>query len=276
MNQTWKFIQDKLETKTKVMLLVVIDSYGSSPGRPGFKMAVAGDGTMKGSVGGGVSEYRLAEMAKKKLKTSNPKITIKREVHQPDAEEDSSGMICSGEQWVAFYPVPQKALATVRSIISAISEGKKGMIRFTQNGFDFNQNISLSGELKRQVHSDKDWLLTEETGNQNHLYIFGAGHVGLALSQVMSRLDFVIHLFDNRKNLNTFHENNHANDHQIIDYKKISHLVPESDKSFVVIMTFGHGSDKMVLEQLINKDIKYLGMMGSEKKVDAVFKQMQK
>jgi len=276
MNKTWNFIQDKLTTKTKVMLLVVIDSHGSSPGRPGFKMAVAGDGTMTGSIGGGMTEYRLVEKAKKELKKPRTPIMIKHEIHQPDAEEDSSGMICSGEQWVAFYPVLQKDHATISQIISALNSGERGLIRFTQNGFDYSSSKNLSGELKRQVNSDKDWFLREETGNKNHLYIFGAGHVGSALSQVMHQLDFVIHLFDNRKNLNTFHENEHADHYQIIDYKNIAHLVPESDKSYVVIMTFGHGSDKVVLKQLINKDIKYLGMMGSDSKVDSVFKLLQK
>ncbi len=271
----WRFILEKLNNDISVILLVVIENKGSSPGKPGFKMAVAGDDTMKGSVGGGVSEYRLVELAKKELKKETPEISIKREVHQPDAETDKSGMICSGEQWVAFYPIRKNKPVVVNNIISAIESGKKGIIRFTQNGFDFNLTGHQQNKPVNPVISSNEWKFTEETGNQNHLYIIGAGHVGLALSRVMNSLDFIIHLFDSRKDLNTFQENNEENHYRIINYKDIGSLVPESDKTYVVIMTFGHSNDELILKQLINKNIKYLGMMGSNKKVETVFKDLE-
>ncbi len=40
-------------------------------------------------------------------------------------------------------------------------------------------------------------------------------------------------------------------------------------------MTFGHKSDELVLRQFIGKKIRYLGMMGSHKKVDAIFKNLE-
>ena len=44
-------------------------------------MAVASDGTMTGSIGGGQTEYRLVEKAKAVLSSENPEIKLKREVH---------------------------------------------------------------------------------------------------------------------------------------------------------------------------------------------------
>ena len=55
------------------------------------------------------------------------------------------------------------------------------------------------------------------------------------------------------------------------DYKKIVDLVPVGPNSYVVIMTFGHKSDETVLRQLLDKNVKYLGMMGSKRKVQAIF-----
>ena len=46
------------------MLLVVATSSGSSPGRPGYKMAVAEDGQLIGSIGGGVMEVNLVEQSR--------------------------------------------------------------------------------------------------------------------------------------------------------------------------------------------------------------------
>jgi xanthine dehydrogenase accessory factor len=111
-------------------------------------------------------------------------------------------------------------------------------------------------------------------GRENELYIFGAGHVGLALSRVMSALDFTIHIFDDRKDLSTLADNKYANQSALIDYKSISQLVPEGENIFVVIMTFGHQSDEVVLRQLVSKNLKYLGMMGSSKKVASIFRNL--
>jgi xanthine dehydrogenase accessory factor len=63
----WNFIKTKLSESKRIMLLVVIDSQGSSPGRQGFKMAVCEDSTLEGSVGGGVMEYNIVELGKAML-----------------------------------------------------------------------------------------------------------------------------------------------------------------------------------------------------------------
>ena len=60
----WIFIHEKLSAALDVMLLYVLESEGSSPGRQGFKMAVAADGTFCGTIGGGIMEHKLVEKAK--------------------------------------------------------------------------------------------------------------------------------------------------------------------------------------------------------------------
>jgi len=275
MKETWKFIQDKLKSNTLVILLVVIDNDGSNPGQPGFKMAVANDGTMIGSIGGGQTEYRLVEKAKKELGKKNPQISIKKEVHRPDADEDRSGMICSGEQWIAFYPISAANSEIVNSINISIDKEEKGMIHFNQDGFTFNVGETEHHKHQNPVTSVEEWQYNEVICKKNHLYIFGAGHVGLALSNIASQLNFVVHIFDNRKGINTMTMNKSAQFKEVIDYKDVDSHVPDGDNSYVVIMTFGHKSDEVVLQQFLNKNIRYLGMMGSQKKVDAIFKNLE-
>ena len=57
----WNFITERLNKSERVVLMVVIDSQGSSPGRKGFKMAVTENGELNGSVGGGLMEYNLVD-----------------------------------------------------------------------------------------------------------------------------------------------------------------------------------------------------------------------
>ena len=61
--EVWEFIAEKLRSGIPVILLYVLESNGSSPGRQGFKMAVS-NGELCGSIGGGIMEYKLVETAK--------------------------------------------------------------------------------------------------------------------------------------------------------------------------------------------------------------------
>jgi len=270
----WNFLKQKIEENIKAILLVVIDHSGSSPGQAGFKMAVASDGTFFGSIGGGQSEFSLVEEAKTMLVSGTTENSIKKEIHRENGKEESSGMICSGEQWVAFYPISGKDRRIVAEIEHAVQERQKGMIHFTHQGIVFNENETQKHSHKNPVSSENEWDLADPTDKEKQIYIFGAGHVGLALSKIMHSLEFTIHIFDDRKDLNTLRDNTYANHSRIIDYTSVSHLVPEGENSYVVIMTFGHLSDEVVLRQLISKKIKYLGMMGSAKKVATIYQNL--
>ena len=96
----WRFIAMRLEAGEEVALLHVTHSKGSSPGRKGFAMAIATDGEMAGSIGGGVMELRLVELAKSRLRDGIGEPISRRLVHRADAGSESSGLICSGEQTV--------------------------------------------------------------------------------------------------------------------------------------------------------------------------------
>ena len=65
----WEFIDNKLSANIDVMLLYVLESEGSSPGRKGFKMAVAADGDLYGTIGGGIMEFKLVEKARSLLQS---------------------------------------------------------------------------------------------------------------------------------------------------------------------------------------------------------------
>src|SRR5215210_8695139 len=95
---TWKLIANSLERNTPVMLLYVLESKGSSPGRQGFFMAVNAKGEMEGSIGGGIMEHKFVEMAKEKLRAASSELRVgqlKRQLHDKSAAKNQSGMICS-------------------------------------------------------------------------------------------------------------------------------------------------------------------------------------
>jgi xanthine dehydrogenase accessory factor len=68
--------------------------------------------------------------------------------------------------------------------------------------------------------------------------------------------------------------NRWAHDRKVVDYDLIADHVKEGDRSWVVIMTFGHVHDRQVLEGLLGREYAYLGLMGSEAKVRQLFAAM--
>jgi xanthine dehydrogenase accessory factor len=66
-------------------------------------------------------------------------------------------------------------------------------------------------------------------------------------------------------------ENHFAHTKKIINYDEVGDYIPSGKNIMVVIMTQFHTSDAKVLEQLIDKQLGYLGMMGSHSKVKTIF-----
>jgi xanthine dehydrogenase accessory factor len=269
MNYLWSKIKEKLIENINVFLMVVIDVKGSSPGKPGFKMAVAADDDFFGSIGGGTMEYLLVEKCKNNLKENYPKISIQK-IEHVTKEEDSLGMMCSGAQWVAFYHLSKKKhIDLVDAIVEIEKKEKDTLVIFDDSGIklcEFNDY----NNLVRKVINDK-WFYYEQPGRRNVIYIIGGGHVSLALSKIMKELDFKIVVLDNRRAINTMKHNVYADELRFVDYENIEKYIPDGSNVYVVIMTFAHKYDIIVLRQTIRKRIKYLGMMGSENKVHKAF-----
>ena len=265
MKSFWENVEIKIQSGVKTALLVVVKSSGSSPGKAGFKMMISEDGDVAGSIGGGTMEYNIVRKVREELAAGTFEIMLKKQEHKSASPEDKSGLICSGVQWIAFYPVDKKDLQMLNKIINIEQDEKSDIVTYTQNGID------VVNKTHTHFVDEKRWLFTETPGLKNTLYIFGGGHVSLALSRIMKTLDFKVKVYDNRKDVTTFDKNVYADEKTVINYNAVKQLVPEGNHVFVAIMTFAHKQDYQVLKQLTDKKVKYIGMMGSRQKVESVF-----
>ena len=270
----WQYLLTKLHDNQKVYVLTVIENFGSSPGRKGFKMLVAEDGFIFGSVGGGVMEFSLVEEAKTLLKENISRNFIKKQIHKGNIK-DGSGMICSGEQTVAFHCLNSSHISSIEELFSCLKNGEKGSLLLSPKSFYFSHKI-LENQFEYQIKSTEDWFFEESIGFQNTLYIIGAGHVGLALSEIAQKLKFTIVLLDNRTNLNTFKQNSFAHKKEVVDYSKIENYIKENSNNFIVIMTNKYTDDKLVLSKLIRNNYNYLGVLGSKAKLKTMWEVLLK
>ncbi len=269
--KTWQFIHKKLAASIDVILLYVLDSKGSSPGRQGFKMAVSADNDFIGTIGGGIMEHKFVEMAKSKLQEESDPSSLYKQVHDKSSAMNQSGMICSGEQTILLYLLQEKDINHITTLIKSLQFNRNGSLQFTAAGLSFSEKIPGQDFYFKQDDS-QHFLFIEKTGYKNQLHIIGGGHCALALSKLMSWMDFYITLYDERAGLNTIEQNHFVHEKKILDsYADLDGLIKAGENVYVVIMTFGYRTDDIALKALLNEKFKYLGVLGSKKKMEKMF-----
>lgn len=274
--RTWKLITASLERNSPVMLLYVLESNGSSPGRQGFFMAVNANGEMAGSIGGGIMEHKFVELAKEKLQHGNLQPGVKKQIHDKSAATDQSGMICSGDQTILLYPVRKTDEAAIQLLIGSLEKDQNGTLCLSPSGIQFDQAVCRKN-FEYLFNGEHDWQYTEKTGHKNKLFIIGGGHCALAFSRLMREMDFYVTVFEEREGLNTLDQNLFA--HEIIivdDYSALGNLIATGPDQYVVIMTFGYRTDDIALRSLMDKTFSYIGVLGSKKKMEKLFDEYRK
>ena len=284
--QFWEFVRECLQDDEPVMLLLVVESGGSSPGKPGFKMAVTVDGRIHGTIGGGIMEKELADKAGKLLARGTGRPQLLKLLHHEGRTATSvpswggagkrSGMICSGWQRLAMLPLAGSDSDAVDSLIFALKRNRPGRLKFSPGGMEFQPRKKPAAAIDFTFQSAEDWLYQEEAGQRPTVTIIGGGHVGLALSRVMADLNFHIVVLDDRPFVATMAANTYVQEKQVVSYKSIGKHISEGNESYVVIMTFGHQADERVLQQLAGKKLRYLGLMGSPAKIAQIFTRLKK
>lgn len=269
----WKHTLDKLLDNQKVYFLTVIENFGSSPGRKGFKMLVAEDGFIFGSVGGGVMEFTLVEEVKKLFKGENCPTFIKKQIHKGKIK-DGSGMICSGEQTVAFHCLNQEHITVVEDILKCLDNNERGTLCLSANSFYFSHKV-LENQFNYEIKSTEDWFYEEQIGYKETIYIVGGGHVGLAVSELFNTLGFYVIVLDDRSNLNTFEENTFAHKKELISFNQVGNYIQEGANSYVAIMTNKYTDDKLVLSKIIRNNYKFIGVLGSKAKLKTLWEVMR-
>ena len=264
----WNEIKDNIVKHKKLSLATVFDSDHSTPGRQGFKMYVTPDGTVRGSVGGGLVESMVMAECKTNLKNEKTNNYFKEYKLLGKAEE-SIGMICNGVQIIGYVVLEEIHLPLISAIIESMKKHNEGYLQITENDFKY-----IEESIQKDSFSREEFIYSERVGVKNKVYIFGGGHVGLAISRVMSQLDFYVIVIDSRKDVNTLVENNYADEIIIKDFVEAADDVIEDKFSYIIIVTPGHVQDKGVLKAVLNKNVKYIGMMGSASKVGTLYKEL--
>lgn len=271
----WQFVKDNLEENNPVILTIVLESKGSSPGKAGFKIAVTKNRKSFGTIGGGQMEFDLLSECEKLLKTKK-KIHLHRKLfHSKKIKKLQSGLVCQGRQTNMTISLNERDLKLIEKIIDSFEHNEPSVLMLSPDEIKILPGMKNENHIQYRFNSEDNWLYEENIGVKNTIYIIGGGHVGLALSNQMELLDFHVVVFDDRADVQTVKENKSADEIIISDYEQVGNFIEDGNYSYVAVVTSALPTDLIVLKQIIGKKLKYIGLMGSDAKLSRIFRELR-
>jgi len=260
---------------------------------------VAADGTLSGSIGGGLLEYRAVKRA---IVLLEKHVTSRSTITLTSKEIEEEGMICGGRIELFFEPILAVDHAAVE-LFGAIAEllqcgGSGTLITRVNNGTqalaaDSRMLVKKDGctvgtipciKLPDQVlrpclveTGDKDAALFFEPIDQDpELLLFGGGHIATFVSPLAKMIGFRVNVFDDRSDFANREKFPEADEIYAMPYREAFDKIVIRESSYIVIITRGHSGDQEVLDRVLKSQVSpaYIGMIGSVHKRDALYKAM--
>jgi xanthine dehydrogenase accessory factor len=110
---------------------------------------------------------------------------------------------------------------------------------------------------------------------QPMLYIFGGGHVSMALAEAAHTAGFSIGVVDDREQFANRERFPMAGE-IYTTYEEAFEKIKPNASSYLVIVTRGHRDDMRVLGWAVGTEARYIGMIGSKRKVLSVYKALER
>jgi xanthine dehydrogenase accessory factor len=106
------------------------------------------------------------------------------------------------------------------------------------------------------------------------VYIFGAGHVGLHVYRVARIAGFEVVVIDDRDSYASRERFPEAQDIHAEEFDRVIEKLTLPESAFVIIATRGHRDDMRVLRWAIDTPARYIGMIGSKRKVLTIYREL--
>lgn len=267
-----------LESGQAAELVTVLTASGSTPRGPGAMLAVFSDGTAVGTVGGGNVEFEATAVAKSLLQSRQDAL---REFRLIQGDAASLGMVCGGDLTLHFQYLSAddaSTLALFRELLEATGQNRDvWLVRRLDNEKVSAMDLAdrdgprhlpgLPLDLLGNAPALRDGWFTLPAVRAGLLYIFGGGHVSQALVPVAATVGFRPFIYDDRPEFAAKARFPQAAGTLCGSFTALSRRLTITPDDYVVIMTRGHQADFEVLAQTLRCGARYLGCIGSRKKL---------
>jgi xanthine dehydrogenase accessory factor len=310
MQDIYSEIIKALEKGEKVVLATLITRVGSAPRAVGAKYLIKGDRTSIGSIGGGRVEAEVWEEAQKVIEKEKGGI-----LHFELTSEQlaKGGLICGGNIDIFLEPLEENflniyqeaarirqkgGLAILATLVSVEGdfhkrEGSKILIKNSGEkvgsllgGLELEKKILSEGkvivkEKKPKVlvlssENRKTEILLEPVFSEPTVYIFGGGHISEQLAPLAKKVHFKVAVIDDREMFANQERFPEVDEVIVSEFENCFDQLYIDDSSYIVIVTRGHLYDGFVLEQAVKTNARYIGMIGSKKKIKTLYQNLMK
>ncbi|RME84482.1 MAG: hypothetical protein D6775_05355 [Caldilineae bacterium] len=114
-------------------------------------------------------------------------------------------------------------------------------------------------------------LFVEVQQRPPHLIIVGAGHIAQPLCRLAKICDFRVTVIDDRTQFANPDRFPDADRIIAADIRQTVRDMPMDQDTYVVLVTRGHSLDVECLLEIIDRPLAYIGMIGSRRRISAVF-----
>lgn len=266
------------------VLLTVVGVRGSAPREIGARMIVTGTQTI-GTIGGGQLEYQCVQIACAQLRAGV------RESHETSTRRfalgSGCGQCCGGVVEVMFEFLEDSRADWLLTLRELRNQGSPFVMATSTNDasckFLFAEDVQMISNGDRECPDEivaaaqylmktgghairaKDYLLEPGGWHDFDVAVFGAGHVGAATVDALSRLDCRIRWIDGRRNM--FPPAVPANVVAIRSDDPARESAAMPPGSSYLVMTHSHPLDLEICDRILRRDkFAYLGLIGSDSK----------
>ncbi len=151
--------------------------------------------------------------------------------------------------------------------MKAIQEEKPRTVHFDLTGKEAEESGMVCGGIMD--------LYIEPIVPTPRVFIFGGGHISQFVARMSVMVGFQVVVVDDRPQ---FANKERFPEAQEVIAEEFPLALPKlkiNKASYVVIVTRGHAYDREVLEWAVGTDARYVGMIGSRKKIQTVYQNLQ-
>ncbi len=275
MNEWIESLCDLTAAGEPVVIVTVAGVRGSAPREVGAKMLVTQTETI-GTIGGGQLEYQCTRLAVERL-ARDSSLDVQRFPLGP-----SMGQCCGGVVEILFETVADGLPAWLRTLhglhgqrtpvmlVTDTTGDRPGKLLVTEED-EYGTSLAEDVAMARERLENRDGPELVEgvfyepvLGSRFDIAVFGAGHVGSALVNVLATLDCNVRWIDNRRSVFR-HVPNNARAIECRDPALEIAALPSG--AYVLVMTHSHALDfDICVRALRRDDLAYVGLIGSETK----------
>ncbi len=155
----------------------------------------------------------------------------------------------------------------IEGALEAIGRGEPRITSFTLDIEKGKLDMMCGGKLDVYIEP----ILPEAK-----LVIFGAGHITRSLAPLIKKAGFRVTVVEDSPDLLQKDKFPETEDLVLTDMEQFARNLPSDPRTYIVLLSRGFSKDKAILTHLIQKDFKYIGMIGSARKIVAMKEDLKK